>query len=204
MVKKASAASGNGGSRKARTSAAAAADKPAGIWGGGALPLDPDTVSDENGGFTTDSASGQRQPNEGDHSRINGEERVFTQGEWVPASEEVAGPAPKTPRKPRGKKAAEQPDPPTNADGETEEDEGTGTLTNMTSDLVAGVERLERLNEEISALKDDAKEIIGELKSKGYSPPIIRKAIRRRAMDPDKRNSDDSMLAQYEEALRGA
>lgn len=84
-----------------------------------------------------------------------------------------------------------------------EEDRGVN-LTGMTKDLVNGIERIERLNEEIGALKDDAKEVFAELKGKGYSTPIIRKALVRRAMDPDKRKEQDDLLALYEEALRGA
>lgn len=202
MVKKASPASGNGGSRRSRTSAANAAQgeaKPAGIWGGGALPLDPDAVSGADGGFTTDNASGQVEPKEGDHATIDGVEAVFTMGEWQPAGEEVPttiaeSVAPKRTRKPRATKGEEAP---------KEEAEAEG-FSNMTNDLVKGVEGLERLAEEIDVLKEDAKELMSELKSKGYSPPIIREAIRRRSMDPDARSTHDSLLNTYEEALRGS
>lgn len=76
-------------------------------------------------------------------------------------------------------------------------------LTAISKDLVAVVERAERVMEEIGTLKDDLKEIMAEAKQKGYSTAILREAIRRRAMDADKRKEHDDMLALYEEALRG-
>lgn len=83
-------------------------------------------------------------------------------------------------------------------------DDGAVNLTNMTSDLVAGVEAVERIAEEISVLKNDAKDTFDSLKSKGYSPKYLRMVLRRRSMDPDKRKEQDDMIALYEEALRGA
>lgn len=227
MVKKSSPASGNGG-RKARTSAAAAAPE---VQGGVQWGLGAGTSQGADSGFTTDTASGQLppevgditvlngiqvrwdgedwapysgpglDPSEGDHKTIDGLDHVFTQGDWVLASEEVAGPAPEPKTK---KQLAAEAKAAAAAAAQDAADEEGGTLSNMTNDLVHGVEALERLAEEIGALKDDAGEIMSELKSKGYTPKIIRLAIRRRAMDPDARNTEDSMLATYEEALRGS
>lgn len=95
--------------------------------------------------------------------------------------------------KPKRKTKAEK-------EAEAETDRGVN-LSAMQRDLIAGVEKIERLNEEISALKDDAGELFGELKAKGYSTSTIRKAIVRRAMDPEKRKEADDLLALYEEAL---
>lgn len=86
---------------------------------------------------------------------------------------------------------------------ESEDDRGVN-LTGMAKDLVSVVERVERIAEERAQLGDDIKEVLAEAKSKGYSTAIIREAIRRRAMDPDKRKEHDDMLSLYEEALRGA
>jgi len=86
---------------------------------------------------------------------------------------------------------------------DAEEDRGVN-LTGMAKDLVSVVERVERIAEERAQLGDDIKEVLAEAKSKGYSTAIIREAIRRRAMDPDKRKEHDDMLSLYEEALRGA
>lgn len=83
------------------------------------------------------------------------------------------------------------------------DEEGTN-LTGMAKDLVNGVERIERLAEERSAIGDDIKEVFAELKSKGYSTPTLRKVLARRQMDPEKRKEQDDMLDLYEEALRGA
>lgn len=85
-----------------------------------------------------------------------------------------------------------------------DEDAEGVNLTGMAKDLIAIVERAERVLEEISAGKDDLKEIIAEAKQKGYSTKILRKVLARRAMDPDKRKEEDSLLGLYEEAINGA
>lgn len=68
-------------------------------------------------------------------------------------------------------------------------------------DLVAIVERIERVSEEIRELQQDKREILLEAKSKGYSAPILRKVLVRRAMDPKDRAEMDALIDIYEHAL---
>lgn len=214
MVKKTSAASGNG--KRSRTSAAAVANdidmgaakgNPWGLKGIAGAGMEAGASADT--GFTTDTASGRAEngkPDVGDVAEVDGVTSRWNGEGWEPYGgpdvqdapiAEVVAPAKRTSRKPK------QPAPaPAEEDEASEEEESQ--LSNMTSDLVHGVESLERLAEEVGALKDDAKEVMDDLKSKGYSPKVIRIALRRRQMDPDVRASEDSMLQSYEEALRGA
>lgn len=70
------------------------------------------------------------------------------------------------------------------------------------AELVQAVESIERINEEIGALQDDRKEFFDSLKAKGYKVGTVRKAIMRRATDPEKIKAADALLRLYEEALR--
>ena len=83
-----------------------------------------------------------------------------------------------------------------------EEKDPTANISVNTTELVSYVERIERVQEEIGEMKGDLKELFVEVKSKGYSPAILRKVLARRAMDPDKRREVDEMIEVYEEALR--
>jgi len=65
-------------------------------------------------------------------------------------------------------------------------------------------ERIERLMEEMSTYKDDIKEVFGELKGAGFDVATVRKLLRRRAMDPDKRAEQDALLDIYESAVQNA
>lgn len=67
--------------------------------------------------------------------------------------------------------------------------------------LVGFVERLERLEEEKAALTDDTKEVLSEAKSTGFDTPTLRKVIRLRKMDPEKRKIAEAMLETYLAAL---
>lgn len=70
--------------------------------------------------------------------------------------------------------------------------------------LLSFCERFERLSEEIKALSDDRKEVMSEAKATGFDTPVLRQAIRRRAMDAADRQHTDAMLVCYEEALERA
>lgn len=80
--------------------------------------------------------------------------------------------------------------------------ESGGNLSNAAKSLIGYVERVERLAEERAAIQQDIKELFAEIKAAGFSTPIVREAIRRRAMDPAAREEHDSLLAIYEESLR--
>lgn len=82
-------------------------------------------------------------------------------------------------------------------------DESLGAVlgSNAQAQLVSTVERIERLLEEASVLREDIKEVFAEAKSTGFNPRILRQAIRIRAMDQAKRAEDESMLDLYLSAL---
>ena len=67
--------------------------------------------------------------------------------------------------------------------------------------LKAFIERIERLNEEKTALQDDIKEVYGESKSSGFDVKTMRKIIKLRAMDIEKRQEEDMILDTYKAAL---
>lgn len=99
------------------------------------------------------------------------------------------GAAPPEPKSRRKGKAAETPP------------GSESIVTNVSRDLIQGVERIERLNEEIEALGDDKKEFFAELKTKGYKTKIIRKLIAERAADPDVVKEDRDLMELYRDAL---
>lgn len=63
------------------------------------------------------------------------------------------------------------------------------------------IERIERLEEEKAALSDDIKDVMAELKGRGYSPKIIRAVIKLRKQDPDERQEDEALLDMYMNAI---
>ena len=67
--------------------------------------------------------------------------------------------------------------------------------------LMAFIERTERLDGEIKDLQDDKKEVFAEAKASGYDVPTIKKIIQRRRKDPDARSEADMLLETYEEAI---
>lgn len=62
-------------------------------------------------------------------------------------------------------------------------------------------ERIERLMDERDGIQSDIRDIYAEAKSAGYVPKVLRKAITRKRMDPDKRSEEDTILDLYEDAL---
>lgn len=67
--------------------------------------------------------------------------------------------------------------------------------------LLSIVQRHERLEEEIKALRSDQKDIMQEAKSAGFDPTVLRQVIRLRAMDSDKRDERDHLLELYRRAV---
>jgi uncharacterized protein (UPF0335 family) len=67
--------------------------------------------------------------------------------------------------------------------------------------LKAFIERVERLEEEKSALAEDIKDIMGEAKAVGFDTKIIRKVIRLRKMDKEKRQEEEELLELYKAAI---
>lgn len=63
------------------------------------------------------------------------------------------------------------------------------------------VQRIERIEEEESGLKDDKKEIYAEAKGNGYDPKIIRKVVQLRKRDLNERQEEEALLDLYLQAV---
>lgn len=63
------------------------------------------------------------------------------------------------------------------------------------------IDRIERLEEEKTSLQEDIKEIYGEAKAFGFDTKTIRKIIKLRKVDIDKRREDEILLDTYMAAL---
>jgi len=67
--------------------------------------------------------------------------------------------------------------------------------------LRAFIERIERLEEEKSAIADDIKDVYGEAKATGFDPKIMRTVIRLRKMDGQKREELEQLVEIYKSAI---
>lgn len=67
--------------------------------------------------------------------------------------------------------------------------------------LKSFIERIERIEEEQSELAEDKKEIYIEVKSVGYDVKTIRKIVKLRKLDTEKRAEEDQLLALYKNAI---
>ncbi|CAB5194864.1 Azospirillum phage Cd, Gp10 [uncultured Caudovirales phage] len=63
------------------------------------------------------------------------------------------------------------------------------------------ISRIEKLEDEKSAISLDIKEVYGEAKSMGFDPKIIRKVVSIRAKDAAKRAEEEALLDTYMAAL---
>ena len=63
------------------------------------------------------------------------------------------------------------------------------------------IERLERLEEDKSAIMEDMKEVFAEAKGEGYDVKILRKVLRLRKQDKAKRQEEEAILDLYLSAL---
>ena len=63
------------------------------------------------------------------------------------------------------------------------------------------ISRIEKLEDEKSAISLDIKEVYGEAKSMGFDPKIIRKVVSIRAKDAAKRAEEEALLDTYMVAL---
>ncbi len=67
--------------------------------------------------------------------------------------------------------------------------------------LVSFIERVERLEEEKSALMEDIKEVYAEAKGVGFDVKTIRKIVALRKMDTEKRRESEDLLDLYKSAV---
>lgn len=67
--------------------------------------------------------------------------------------------------------------------------------------LKAFIERVERLEEEKTGLAEDIKDIMAEAKAVGFDTKTMRKIIRLRKMDKEKRREEEELLELYKSAI---
>ncbi|MGB0817782.1 MAG: DUF2312 domain-containing protein [Candidatus Puniceispirillaceae bacterium] len=67
--------------------------------------------------------------------------------------------------------------------------------------LKSFLERVERLQEEQKALKEDEKEVWAELKGAGFDVKIARKILKLKQMDAEKRREEQELLDLYAAAI---
>lgn len=79
--------------------------------------------------------------------------------------------------------------------------DGQGSGTIARDRLRAFVERIERLEEEKATLAADIKEVYAEAKGTGFDTKTMRKVIRLRKMDAQKRQEEEMLLDTYLLAL---
>lgn len=63
------------------------------------------------------------------------------------------------------------------------------------------IERLERLEEEKTALSEDIKEVYAEAKGVGFDVKTVRKIVSLRKLEPEKRREQDELLDLYKSAI---
>jgi uncharacterized protein (UPF0335 family) len=74
-------------------------------------------------------------------------------------------------------------------------------LESVTAVLRNFVDRLKRLFEERDGINSDIKDVFAEAKAVGFDAPMLRVAIKRSEMDPEKLREADGILETYEAAL---
>lgn len=81
----------------------------------------------------------------------------------------------------------------------TEEPKDVGGVAGVR--LKAFIERIERLEEEKSTIATDIKDVYAEAKGVGFDVKAIRKLIRLRKMDEQKRREEEEIFEVYKAAL---
>lgn len=69
------------------------------------------------------------------------------------------------------------------------------------SRLKSFVERIERLEEDKAAISEDMKEVFAEAKGEGFDTKVLRKVIRWRKQDKNKRQEEEAVLELYLSAI---
>jgi uncharacterized protein (UPF0335 family) len=63
------------------------------------------------------------------------------------------------------------------------------------------IERVERLDEEISGLNSDKSDVFSEMKSDGFDTKTVKRIIKLRKMEPHARQEAEALLSTYMDAL---
>ena len=67
--------------------------------------------------------------------------------------------------------------------------------------LQSFIERIERLEDEKASLQEDIKEIYNEAKGAGFDTKTMRKVVKLRKMDREKRQEEQELLELYKSTL---
>ena len=67
--------------------------------------------------------------------------------------------------------------------------------------LKSFIERIERLEEEKTALAADIREVFAEAKGEGFDAKVMRQVVRLRKMDSADREEQEAVLELYKQAL---
>ena len=67
--------------------------------------------------------------------------------------------------------------------------------------LLSFFDRIERLEEEKAALAEDIKDVYAEAKAAGFEVKIMRRIMKLRKMDIEKRQEEDELLTLYMSAI---
>ena len=67
--------------------------------------------------------------------------------------------------------------------------------------LKSFIKRIEKLEEDKAAVSEDLKEVYAEAKGTGFDVKIIRKIVRLRKIELDKRREEDELLDLYKNAI---
>ncbi len=84
-------------------------------------------------------------------------------------------------------------------EGSGEGEKGEGSVAGKR--LISFLERVETLEEEKTALADDIKEVYAEAKGVGFDVKIVRRIVKLRKMEPEKRQEEDELLELYKSAI---
>lgn len=68
-------------------------------------------------------------------------------------------------------------------------------------ELMQFIQRVERLEEDLSGLKGDVKDVFAEMKGRGYDTKAVRQILRLRKKDHAERQEEDAILGLYMQAL---
>ncbi len=90
---------------------------------------------------------------------------------------------------------------PVSNEGETKQDEPKDVGGVAGQRLASFIERIERLEEEKTALMEDIKEVYAEAKGVGFDVKTMRKVISLRKMDNEKRRESEELLELYKSAV---
>lgn len=81
------------------------------------------------------------------------------------------------------------------------DDPDFSTTTVAAGQLLAIIERIERLEEEKKEVTEQIKEVYAEAKGNGFDVKTLRKIVALRRKDPEERNEEEAMLDLYLHAL---